>query len=257
MRIEDTIFYSDSWRWNNFLKYLISKLFEYSCFEKKISSEYSYKDSIYGSKNSKKNINLFTWGAVHNRRINFARAICINSPSYSVLNFLIIPNTIYNMPFFGVDFVSLPNSHLIVLDFQPSLDIKDQFSSELVEKLIELKQSCHSTLPIAEKMSEDVSKFFSPGLIWSRLPKEESSEELINATLYSSFKEYLNLYLRILFEREKANENLQKQLINGQNNYLKYRREKDPARPMLSNLFGKDFTESLIKEVLFATNGVL
>ena len=173
------------------------------------------------------------------------------------MNFLIIPNTIYNVPFFGVDFVSLPSSHLIVLDFQPSLNIKNQFSSELLANLIKLKESCHLSLPMAEKMSEDVERFFSPGVIWSKLLKEEHSDHLIACELYSSFKEYLNLYLRILFEREKANENLQKQLINGQNNYLKYRREKDPARPMLSNLFGKDFTESLIKEVLFATNGVL
>jgi len=46
---------------------------------------------------------------------------------------------------------------------------------------------------------------------------------------------------------------LQKELIKDQNNYLKYRRDNDPARPMLSSLFGKEFTESLIKEVLFTT----
>ena len=44
-----------------------------------------------------------------------------------------------------------------------------------------------------------------------------------------------------------------KKLKNGQKNYLKYRRDNDPARPMLSSLFGKEFTESLIKEVLFTT----
>ena len=46
---------------------------------------------------------------------------------------------------------------------------------------------------------------------------------------------------------------LQKELIKGQNNYLNYRRDNDPARPMLSSLFGKEFTESLIEEVLFTT----
>ena len=45
----------------------------------------------------------------------------------------------------------------------------------------------------------------------------------------------------------------QKELINGQKNYLNYRRDNDPARPMLSSLFGKEFTESLINEVLFTT----
>ena len=176
-----------------------------------------------------------------------------NLQEHPVLNFLIIPKTSYNIPFFGVDFVSLPNSHLIVLDFQPSLKIQNQYSNDLLEKLIKLKTSCHSSLPIAEQMSADVARFFSPGVIWSKLPKEERSDVLIANQLYTSFKEYLNLYLEILFESKEANMDVQKELINGQNNYLKYREDNDPARPMLSSLFGEEFTESLIREVLFTT----
>ena len=93
-------------------------------------------------------------------------------------------------------------------------------------------------------MSVDVAGFFSPGVIWSKLPKEERSDFLIANQLYTSFKEYLNLYLEVLFESKEVNMELQKELINGQNNYLKYRRDNDPARPMLSSLFGKEFTES-------------
>ena len=140
-----------------------------------------------------------------------------------------------------------------MLDFQPSLKIQNQYNNELLEKLIKLKNHCHSSLPLAEKMSVDVARFFSPGVIWSKLPKEERSDFLIANQLYNSFKEYLTLYLEILFESKKANINLQKELVNGQKNYLKYRRDNDPARPMLSSLFGKEFTESLIQEVLFTT----
>ena len=253
MLIQDTIFYRPDWRWYIFLKYLTNNLTKYNCLEKKIPSEYSYKDSTYGSKKTKKNVNLYTWGVTHKKRIQLARAVCINSPNYSVLNFLIIPNTIYNIPFFGVDFVSLPNSHLLVLDFQPSLKIQNQYSNELLEKLIKLKTRCHLSLPLAEKMPEDVSRFFSPGVIWSKLPKEERSDFLIANQLYTSIKEYLNLYLKILFASKEANIDLQEELKNGQNNYLQYRKDNDPARPMLSSLFGKEFTESLIKEVLFTT----
>ena len=253
MLIQDTIFYRPDWKWHNFLKYLINNLSKYDCLEKIIPTEYSYKDSTYGSKKSKKNVNLSTWAVTHKKRIQFARAVCINSPNYSVLNFLIIPNTIYNVPFFGVDFVSLPNSHLLVLDFQPSLKIENQYSNKLLEQLTKLKNLCHSSLPFAQKMSADVAKFFSPGLIWSKLPKGESSDFLIAEQLYNSFTEYLTLYLKILFESQEVNLEVQKDLIYGQNNYLKYRRDNDPARPMLSSLFGKEFTESLIKEVLFTT----
>ena len=257
MLIQNTIFYSQEWRWAKFIKFLISQLDKYHCVEHKIASDFSYKESSYGSKKSKKNINLFTWGATHKKRINFARAVCINSPNYSVLNFLIIPKTSYNIPFLGIDFVSLPNSHLLVLDFQPSLKVKNQFNSELLEQIIKLKNLCHSSLPVAEKMSEEVAKFFSPGLIWSRLPRQQDSDNLIENQLYDSFKEYLNLYLKTLFESEEVGQGLQQELINGQNDYLNYRRDNDPARPMLSSLFGKDFTESLINKVLFSTNKVL
>ena len=168
MLIQDTIFYRSDWRWHNFLKYLTNNLNKYNCLEKIIPSKYSYKDSTYGSKKSKKNVNLSTWGVTHKKRIQLARAVCICSPNYSVLNFLIIPNTIYNVPFFGVDFVSLPNSHLLVLDFQPSLKIQNQYNNELLEKLIKLKNHCHASIPLAEKMSADVARFFSPGVIWSK-----------------------------------------------------------------------------------------
>ena len=102
-------------------------------------------------------------------------------------------------------------------------------------------------------MSEDVGRFFSPGLIWSRLPKEKASDYLIENQLYNSFKEYLKLYLKTLFTSDEVSQFLQQELINGQNDYLNYRRDKDPARPMLTSLFGKDFTESLINKVLFSS----
>ena len=253
MQIQNTVFYSEEWRWVNFIKLLISELHKYQCIEHKISSDFSYKESIYGSKKLKKNVNLSTWCATHHKRINFARAVCINSPSYSVLNFLIIPNTLYNVPFLGVDLVSLPTSHLLVLDFQPSLKVVNQFNSELLEQLSKLKEACHLYLPVAEKMPEDVARFFSPGLIWSRLPKEKQSDYLIDNQLYQSFKQYLKLYLKTLFKSDEVGQDLQQELIDGQNDYLNYRRDKDPARPMLSSLFGKDYTESLINKVLFST----
>ncbi len=257
MLIQNTIFYSNEWRWANFLKFLVSQLANYESVEYKIPSDFSYKESAYGTRKSRNNVNLFTWGATHPQRINFARAVCINSPNYSVLNFLIIPNTSFNVPFLGVDFVSLPKSHLLVLDFQPSINIENQFDYELQEKLVKLKKYCHLSLPVAEKMSDDVARFFSPGLIWSRLPKGQDSDYLIENHLYKAFQEYLKLYLKTLFESEEVDQALQEELINGQNDYLNYRRDKDPARPMLSSLFGKEFTESLINNVLFSTNKVL
>ena len=250
MRIENTIFLKNEWRWSKFQKYIISKLDQYNLKEHKIPSEYAYRESTYGSSKKNKNVILFTW-AVKNERINFCRSVCINSPSYSVFNFLIIPNSKYNIPFFGIDFVSLPNYHLLVLDFQPSLQISKQFEKELLIKLLTIKDDFHQRVPKAAKMSEQVQEFFSPAVIWSKLPKEDISEKLITNHLYPTFQKYLDLYLKILFIAKEVDLEDQKELIYGQSHYLEYRKSKDPARPMLKVLFGEKFTESLINNLLF------
>jgi len=250
MHIEKTIFFKNEWRWSRFQKYIIYKLGQYDFQEYKIPLEYFYKESNYGSGKKNKNAILHTW-AGKNQRINFCRSVCINSPSYCVLNVLIIPKSQYNIPFLGVDFVSLPNYHLIVLDFQPSLHISKQFDKNLLKELFSIKDEFHQTVPMAAKMSEQISQFFSPGVIWSKLPKEEISENLINNNLYPTFQKYLNLYLNTLFKAEEVDLEMQKEIINGQINYLEYRKSKDPARPMLKILFGDAFTESLINNLLF------
>ena len=250
MHIENTIFLTNEWRWSKFQRYIISKLNQYNFKEYKIPSEYSYRESTYGSRKKNKNVTLFTW-AGNNEKINFCRSVCINSPSYCVFNFLIIPKTKYNIPFFGVDFVSLPNYHLIVLDFQPSLHISNQFGKNLLKELLTMKDEFHQKVPMASKMSEDIQEFFSPAFIWSKLPKDEISEKLISNYLYSTFQKYLDLYLNILFSAEEVDLEVQKELLNGQIHYLEYRKCKDPARPMLKILFGETFTESLINNLLF------
>ena len=101
MRIENTIFLKNEWRWSKFQKYIIYKLKQYDLQEYVIPSEYSFRETTYGSRKKNKDVILFTW-AGKNKRINFCRSVCINSSSYCVLNFLIIPNTKYNVPFFGI-----------------------------------------------------------------------------------------------------------------------------------------------------------
>ena len=250
MHIEKPIFFENNWRWSKFQKYLIYKLDQYDLQEYKIPSEYSYRESNYGSGKNNKNAILYTW-AGKNRRINFCRSVCINSPAYCVLNFLIIPKSQYNMPFFGIDFVSLPNYHLIVLDFQPSLNINKQFEQVLLKELLTIKNQFHTKVPIASKMSEKIAEFFSPAVIWSKLPKDDISETLIINYLFPTFQKYLDLYLNILFRAEEVDFKVQKEIIKGQIQYLEYRKSKDPARPMLKVLFGETFTESLINNLLF------
>ena len=250
MNVKNTVFYTNEWRWAKYLKYLLLKSKEYNLNEKVISPEFSYVESLYGSNKNKKIVNLYNWASV-SERITFSRVLCINSLNYAVLNYLIIPNTNYNMPFLGLDFVSLPGYHLLVLDFQPSINLERQFKKAWLDKLLQIKSNFYQQFPLKQEMNQKFSKFFSPGLILMKLPKQKDSDCLISNQLFDVFTEYLNLYFDVLYQTAKVNEDLKSEIINGQKCYLKFRKEKDPARPMLNTLFGSDFTETLLSDVLF------
>ena len=250
MTLKNTVFHSKEWRWAKYLKYLLSKSKDYKLTEKAIPHKFSYLEKLYGSKKNKKIVNLFNYAAV-SERITLSRALCINSSNYDVLNFLIVPNSIYNMPFFGLDFVSLPTYHLLVLDFQPSIELKKQFKKDYLNKLLKIKNNFYKQFPFEMEISKQFSQFFSPGLIWMKLPKQNDSDNQILDQLFAVFKEYLNLYFDVLYKNKKVNKDLNLEIIKGQKFYLNFRKEKDPARPMLNKLFGSEYTESLLNDILF------
>ena len=251
MIFKNTVFNSYKWRWSKYIKYLLSKSQEYNLTEKAIPPKFSYLESLYGSKRNKKIVNLFNW-ATCSERIMLSRALCINSPDYAVLNFLIIPESIFNMPFLGLDFVSLPGYHLLVLDFQPSIQWERQFKKEWLDKLLQIKNNFYQQFPFQQEMSQEFAQFFSPALIWMKLPKKNDSDYLISNQLFDVFKDYLNLYFYFLYDSTTVvNEDLKSEIIKGQKFYLKFRKDKDPAKPMLNSLFGPDFTETLLNDILF------
>ena len=250
MKLENTVFYNNQWRWAEYFKYLIFKSKEYHLIEKEIPVKFRYKESFYGSNKNKKIVNLLNWAAVSERIIT-SRALCINSSNYSVLNFLIVPNSIYNMPFLGIDFVSLPSYHLVVIDFQPSINLAIQFKTEWLDKLLNIKNKFYQQFPFQQEMSKEFARFFSPGVICMKLQKNKDSDYLISSQLFDVFKDYLNLYFDILYKAETVNSELKLEVIQGQKFYLNFRKNKDPARPMLHALFGSDFAESLLDDFLF------
>ena len=250
MQLKNTVFYTSNWRWAKYLKYLLLKSKEYKLTEKELPKKFSYFESLYGSNKNKKIVTMFNRAAA-SERIILSRALGISSPDYAVLNFLIIPETIYNMPFLGLDFVSLPGYHLLVLDFQPSIQLRSQFKNEWMDKLLQIKKIFYQQFPFKLDISQEFSRFFSPALIWLKLPKQTDSDYLISNQLFDVFKEYLNLYFDVLYKTKKVDEDLKSEIVKGQNFYLRFRKDKDPARPMLNTLFGSDFTETLLNDILF------
>jgi phycoerythrobilin:ferredoxin oxidoreductase len=170
----------------------------------------------------------------------------IQTSGIQIFNMLIFPLASTNLPVWGADFVSLPgNKHLVLLDAQPMDDVeqpscwKDWYNKHAID-----------ALPWGGDLSEEVKPFVSEHALWTRLNDKDGTGsdpiELIQGPIMDAFREHLDIYLDLILWPES---NTSKQ--NRQTEYLQYRLQHDPARPMLKKLYGEEWTERLLQNIMF------
>jgi len=240
-----------NWRWSSFLD-STSKAF--SVFQPRsypIDNEFLFRESFLGSKSNPKKIILQTWG-LQTDKIRQARCACLQAGEItSVMNLVISPFNNYDLPFFGADFVTLPNGHLIALDLQPVLKDDIIHTQHVWGKLKSIHANWQSQLPSGGDIPLDARQYFSPGFLWSRIPLGEDGDQLISQIIKPAFDNYLNFFLDLVSNANMISEQRSLKLLNGQKKYMRYRAEKDPARGMLRGFFGDLWTERYINTILF------
>jgi len=207
-------------------------------------------------------------------------------PGIHVLNFVIFPNINYDIPIFGADIVSLPgNRHLVAIDLQPvrvrnsaatktSLHEEGRtnevegvlnLSKDHLNRLKELHAKHVQTFPWGGDIPKVAQRFFSPYALWTRLIHDHGREKdydpirLLQTDLFRCFQDYLDLYGDIVVEAAKVQDDrnhyyspeIRHSIERGQSDYVTYRYVNDPARPLLKRLYGEEWSERLLSEVLF------
>ncbi|WP_269609020.1 phycoerythrobilin:ferredoxin oxidoreductase [Prochlorococcus marinus] len=240
-----------NWRWSAFLDETIKA---FSIFEPKpyqIENDFLFRESSFGSRSNPKKVILETWGLKTNK-IRQARCACMQAGEItSVMNLVISPLNNYDLPFFGADFVTLPNGHLIALDLQPALKNDTIHTKYVWDKLKPIHAKWQSKLPLGGHIPSEARQYFSPAFLWSRISLGEEGDKLISQIIKPAFDEYLNCFLDLVRDAKMISKERSSQLLNGQKKYMRYRAEKDPARGMLRGFFGELWTESYINNILF------
>lgn len=152
-----------------------------------------------------------------------------------VLNMVIFPRN--NLPVWGADFVSLPaNKHLLLLDAQP-MNNNTEYSKHWKDWYNE--QQITDRFPWGGDLPEPVQCYVSEHALWSRLTDMKTYQD----DLKRAFNEHLRVYLDLLTTSDPSQSN--------QESYIQYRRDNDPARPMLKRLYGQEWTERVLRDHLF------
>jgi hypothetical protein len=166
-----------------------------------------------------------------------------------VLNLVVIPSDSTSLPVLGIDLVSLPgNRHLLLLDAQPMTQ-PNPFEDRW-EKWHSNHVKNNPNFPWGGDFPEPVQQYVSKYALWTRLQDSEDPVSIIQSDVWDAFVGHLDVYLDLL-----TNCDLDKvQGPNHQPGYLKYRRDNDPAKPMLNSLYGPEWTNQVLDEVLFPQN---
>jgi len=240
-----------NWRWAYFLDQTIKKFSIFKTNPYFINDDFLSRESFFGSSSNPKKVTLETW-ALKTKKIRQARCACLQAGEItSVMNLVISPLNNYDLPFFGADFVTLPNGHLIALDLQPVLKDDTKHTQHVWDKLNPIYLKWQSKLPLGGDIPSEARQYFSPAFLWSRIPLGDEGDALITQIIKPAFDEYLDCFLDLVRDSKMISKERSFHLLNGQKKYMKYRANKDPARGMLKRFFGSEWTESYINNILF------
>ena len=240
-----------NWRWAYFLDETIKAFSTFETRPYQIENDFLFRESFFGSSSNPKKVILETWGLKTNK-IRQARCACIQAGEItSVMNLVISPLNNYDLPFFGADFVTLPNGHLIALDLQPALKDDITHTQHVWNKLKPIHAHWQSKIPSGGDIPSDARQYFSPAFLWSRIPLGVEGDQLISQIIKPAFDDYLNFFFDLMTNAKRISLERSSKVLNGQKKYMRYRAEKDPARGMLRSFFGKVWTESYINNILF------
>jgi phycoerythrobilin:ferredoxin oxidoreductase len=173
----------------------------------------------------------------------------VSTKGIQVLNIVIFPSIHANLPLWGVDLVSLPgDKHLLATDVQPMSYAQQKQDENYYSALFHEWYVTHveNKFEWGGDLPKKAAKFFSPYALRTRLQGAEEAISLIQGDVWEAFVAHLELYLQVVKEYsfDEPQDNVQEE-------YLQYRLENDPARPMLQSLYRAEWTEQLLTQVLF------
>jgi 15,16-dihydrobiliverdin:ferredoxin oxidoreductase len=167
--------------------------------------------------------------------------------SAQIFNSVIYPSHNSELPLLGIDFLSFGQvKNLIVMDFQPLFQ-----DEEYLQKYIHPLKALHEGYPdLAQNLEMkfyDANQYFSKYLLFAK-----TDPETVKTRVFEAFKDYLNLYWKMLEASTPLTDpsDIQR-IVKAQKDYDQYSADRDPASGLFSSYFGHEWSEKFLFEFLF------
>ncbi len=213
-----------------------------------IPNGFEYKEGVMGKGKKQEPVTTISYGFKSDKLRQIRAAHVQGGNSLQVLNFVIFPRLNYDLPFFGADLVTLPGGHLIAIDMQPLFSNNEAYQAKYSEPIMPMFHKYQQDLPWGGDFPAEAQQYFSPAFLWTR-PTET---EVVAKKVFTAFSDYLDAYLNFVEQAEEIKDPQRlSAILKAQKSYTDYRAEKDPARGMLTRLYGSEWTEEYIHGFLF------
>lgn len=167
--------------------------------------------------------------------------------SAQIFNSVIYPSHHYELPLLGIDFLSFGRvKNLIVMDFQPLFQ-DEAYLKKYIQPLQELHDQYPDLMQDLEMKFYDANQYFSKYLLFAK-----TDPETVKTRVFDAFKDYLNLYWKMLAKTEPLSDpsDIQR-IVKAQKDYDQYSADRDPASGLFSSYFGHEWSERFLYEFLF------
>lgn len=213
-----------------------------------IPEGFERKEGVMGKGKKQESVLTTSYGYQSDKLRQIRAAHVQGGNSLQVLNFVIFPRLNYDLPFFGADLVTLPGGHLIAIDMQPLFSQNEAYQAKYSKPIMPMFHKYQQDLPWGGDFPEEAQQYFSPAFLWTR----PSATEVVENKVFDVFKDYLDAYLNFVEQAEEIQDRHKlSEIYQAQKSYTNYRAEKDPARGMLTRLYGSEWTEEYIHGFLF------
>ena len=213
-----------------------------------IPKGFERKQGVMGKGKKQEPVETISYGFKSNKLRQIRAAHVQGGNSLQVLNFVIFPDLNYDLPFFGADLVTLPGGHLIAIDMQPLFSQSKDYQAKYSQPIMPMFAEYQKDLPWGGDFPEEARQYFSPAFLWTR----PSETEVVKSKVFAAFQDYLNAYINFVERAEPVEDRQQlSAILQAQKSYANYRAAKDPARGMLTRLYGAEWTEEYIHGFLF------
>jgi 15,16-dihydrobiliverdin:ferredoxin oxidoreductase len=167
--------------------------------------------------------------------------------SAQILNSVIYPNHQYDLPLLGIDFLSFGQiKNLIVMDFQPLFQ-DEAYLTQYIRPLKALHDQYPDLAQNLEMKFYDANQYFSKYLLFAK-----TDAETVGTQVFEAFKDYLDLYWKLLDAAEPLDDpsDIQR-IVKAQKDYDQYSADRDPASGLFSSYFGHEWAEEFLYGFLF------